>query len=347
MGWAATRVRECAVGDGAPDLVVQLEGPGDERALLLFEASRSAYPRDVRAAMARVCRWSARGVVVFVAPFLGVRAQSILAEAGVGYLDLTGNVRVSVTSPAFFLSDRGASVNPWPEAGQLRSLAGAAAARVVRTLCDVVPPYGAAELAERAGVSPGYVSKILAALVREDLIERRPRGPVVGAAWRQLLEAWARDYDLLRSNVARLYLAPRGLDDVLARLRGMPEDVRAMCVLTGSAAAARIAPVAPTTRLCCYAADALSLAGTLGLVPADSAGNVFLLEPFDPVVFERTVDADGLTYVAPTQAAVDCLTGPDRMPEEGLALLDWMERNERKWRASSSGSRASSGRREP
>jgi hypothetical protein len=36
--------------------------------------------------------------------------------------------------------------------------------------------------------------------------------------------------------------------------------------------------------------------------------------------------------VAPSQAAVDLLTAPGRGPEEGRALLDWMEKNESDWR---------------
>lgn len=46
------------------------------------------------------------------------------------------------------------------------------------------------------------------------------------------------------------------------------------------------------------------------------------------VAFERTWDRDGVVYAALTQVAADCLTGPDRMPAEGAALLEWMAANE-------------------
>jgi hypothetical protein len=256
----------------------------------------------------------------------------MLIDAGVGYVDLTGNVRIAVSSPALFLSDRGADANPWPETGQVRTLSGPRAGRLVRALCDLAPPYGVSDLASLTGLTAGYVSKVLAALGRENLIERTPRGPVTSVAWRRMLETWARDYSLLESNVARLYLAARGIDDVLVKMRALPPKTAARVAVTGSAAAARLAPVAPTTKLCIYAPDVLELATRLGVVPADTAGNVFLLEPSDPVVFERTSVADGIAYVAPSQAAIDCLTGPDRMPEEARALLAWMEKNERSWR---------------
>lgn len=39
-----------------------------------------------------------------------------------------------------------------------------------------------------------------------------------------------------------------------------------------------------------------------------------------------------IAYAALPQVAVDCLTGPDRMPAEGEALLEWMAANEESWR---------------
>ena len=49
-------------------------------------------------------------------------------------------------------------------------------------------------------------------------------------------------------------------------------------------------------------------------------------------MWERATLIDGLTYVAPSQAAADCLTGNGRMPAEGDALLKWMMENESLWR---------------
>jgi hypothetical protein len=87
--------------------------------------------------------------------------------------------------------------------------------------------------------------------------------------------------------------------------------------------------------LAIYALDARAVAESLRLLPANAGADVVLLVPRDPVVWDRTDAADGADYVAPAQAALDCLTGNGRMPSEGLALLDWMSANEDAWRASS------------
>jgi len=81
------------------------------------------------------------------------------------------------------------------------------------------------------------------------------------------------------------------------------------------------------------------------LDPKDVAGVVSRLEAYrrdvadaaTPVVVapylgERTVEEDGLCYVAPSQAAIDLLTSPGRGPEEAEALIEWMQANERQWR---------------
>jgi hypothetical protein len=84
--------------------------------------------------------------------------------------------------------------------------------------------------------------------------------------------------------------------------------------------------------LLAYCNRPAALGEALGLLPAAEGANVVFLEPFDPVVWERTSSAEGLRFVAPSQAVVDCLTGNGRMPAEGAALVDWMQANEGQWR---------------
>lgn len=109
----------------------------------------------------------------------------------------------------------------------------------------------------------------------------------------------------------------------------------AQTAVTGSFAAVRLAPVAGPALLCVYTENVNALAEPLGLIPTDEGANVALLRPFDPVVWQRTDRQDGIRYVAPSQAAIDCLTGNGRMPAEGEALLEWMLANEQQWRLDS------------
>lgn len=71
----------------------------------------------------------------------------------------------------------------------------------------------------------------------------------------------------------------------------------------------------------------------LGLREVDAGANVLVASGASDVAFTRTAEREGMVTVAPSQAAVDLLTGPGRNPAEAEELLDWMEVNESEWRA--------------
>jgi hypothetical protein len=103
-------------------------------------------------------------------------------------------------------------------------------------------------------------------------------------------------------------------------------------VLTGSLAAHRLAPHAPARLAMIYVDNPEQAAEQLKLRSVDSGANVLLATGDYDVVFDRKVEDDGLNYAAPSQTAVDLLTGPGRTPAEAQALLDWMEKHESVWR---------------
>ncbi len=168
-------------------------------------------------------------------------------------------------------------------------------------------------------------------LERDAIVEREaPRRPIAEVDWQALLRRWVKDYDFSRSNQTSTYLEPRGLRPLLDRLRGSPLRYAVTSTL---AAEVRGAAVSAPRLLTLFVENAASAAETLGLRPADTGGNVLVAEPFDPVVFERTVEHDGVIYAAASQVVADLLTGPGRAPADGEALLSWMKENEDGWRA--------------
>ena len=73
-------------------------------------------------------------------------------------------------------------------------------------------------------------------------------------------------------------------------------------------------------------------AARVDLRRVDAGANVLIARATDTAALDRTQRLAGTVIVAPSQAAVDLLTAPGRGPEEGRALLDWMEKNESTWR---------------
>jgi hypothetical protein len=266
--------------------------------------------------------------VLVVAPWLSQRTREVLSGNNINYLDLTGNALLRLENPVVYLQTDGAVRNPAPGLRPTASLRGDKAARLVRLLADVRPPYGVGELAQAADLTPGYVSRLLDTLDRKAIVDRGPRGVVEDVDVAALLRAWAAGYDAFRPELATTWLAPA---HAAAAVRALP-DVATDVVVTGSFAAVRWAPTAAPALLVAYARDIQQTVTSLRLLPADVGTNVVLLHPFDEVAFARSTVVDGVAYAAPSQVAADCLRRPGRMPADGEALLRWMTEDESRWR---------------
>ena len=133
---------------------------------------------------------------------------------------------------------------------------------------------------------------------------------------------------MLGSNRVLSVVEPRGADAMVNKLRAADQDY----ALTASAVASRVAPVAPSRLIVIYTETPESLASDLGVTPVDSGANVLLVEPFSPVLMQRTEARDGLRCAALSQVAADLLTSPGRGPGEAEALIAWMRENESEWR---------------
>ena len=318
--------------DAQVDATLDLRAPNGVYTRMVIEVKKSLGPRDVGRllpAVGKTLRSLAGNIpILVVAPWLSRRTQEMLTAEGLNYLDLTGNALVRLDNPTVYIETQGASKDPSPPLRSKARVQGPKAGRLIRLLVDVRPPYGVRELAASADLAISYVSRVLDTLDGEALIDRFERGRVKSVDVRRLIQRWVETYDVFRSNTAQRYLAPAGAADALDKI-GM---VGTRSAVTGSFAASRLAPVAAPALLAAYVDNPPSVADTLGLIPADQGANVALLTPFDPVVWERTSLVGELTYVAPSQAAADCLTGNGRMPAEGEALLQWMTENESLWR---------------
>jgi hypothetical protein len=317
-------------------VAIEIQGSG-RYATLALEINRAFGPRDVDRMLGsagRKLRALAPNIeILVVAPWLSPRTRDLLDQEGMHYLDLTGNALIRLDNPAVFIRTDGSARDPSPTPRGKARVRGPKAGRLIRCLADIRPPYGVRELAAATRLTAGYVSRLLDALDDDALIERSRRGRVEHVEVEGLIRRWAETYDVFATNESRTYLASRGAADALTRLAD-PTPANRVAV-TGSFAAVRYAPVSRPSLLCAYVDDATAVAGALELIPADEGANVVLLQPFDPVAWSRTANEDGIAYVAPSQAAVDCLTGNGRMPAEGEALLDWMRANEPRWRAAS------------
>ena len=331
-GWSFHARTEAPAGHYRVDLLAEIASPAGATAVLAVEIKRALEPRGVPRAVEQVTAITAGplpwATPVVAASYLSPRARSLLRERGVGYADTTGNVHIEASTPGLFIAADGVDRDPWPRNHTLRSLRGRGAARAVRAVIDTRPPYGVRELAQSTAVSAPTLSRVLDLLDREAIVTR-VRGAVSAVDWQGAIRRWTEDYDQTGSNTSTMALEPRGLPALEKKLSGTKLDY----VATGAFAAQRFDPIAPARMATIYVADAIEGIDLLDLRETDTGANVVILEPLDPVVFDRAVKRHGLRCVAPSQLAADLLTGPGREPSQGEHLLKWMAKNEHVWRS--------------
>ncbi|MFE5519889.1 hypothetical protein ACFQ9Q_19515 [Streptomyces virginiae] len=329
------------------DAVFEVKAQGDSTfTQLAVAAKQSVTPRTVETRLVPqvelLREFNNFTNLLVVAPWLSPPTRKLLEEHGIGYLDLTGNVRLRVSRPAIVIHTVGAVRAPKSAAvtGSKTTLAGPKAGRLVRLLADVPPPHRGVDLQRATGLSLAYVSRLLDTLEGQLLIRREGR-TITQVDWLMLLRARAQESGLLTRGTYTGMIAPNGVPALLQQIPQLPLEYVDGLAITGSFAAQRFAQVAVGGQLMLYVAPWLNVddvADELGLLPVTDGADVLLLNEPDPFVRARAEFVDGVQYVAPSQAVLDCLSGPGRMPAEGEALLDFMERWPEEWRRSQNAS---------
>lgn len=340
--WKADVQPEVAFGRHRADAVVTITAPGGRHATLYAEVRRSVVTKDLPAMVEQAQAYIDAGTSpererakpLLVARYLAPALQQWLTERDVPYADAAGNIRVSISEPALFVRDVGAHRDPWRGPGRPKgNLAGASAARVVRALVDFRSPYTVPRLMKLAGTPSGSTYRAVDFIEEQDLLSRADDGKITDVRWRALLERWSKNYSFSKLGAGSTYLAPRGLPELMRRLAGLAKDEEAgRYAVTGSLATPKWEPYAPAKNAMIYADNPDELAAWADLRQVDAGANVIIARARETAALDRTQLLDGTVIVAPSQAAVDLLTAPGRGPEEGRALLDWMEQNEPVWR---------------
>lgn len=323
------------------DGILQIENLAKERARFAIEVKRSFEVRDLSQMVKQL--EEARIKIekslepMIVARYISKSAQDWLRTNQVSYADSTGNfMLISPSTSTFLMSDSGAKSDPWRGAGRPRNtLKGDSAARVVRAILDKRPPFSIPQIISLAETSSGVTYRVIDYLERENLlstekkvIDGKTKRIVIRVDWQKILTTWSNDYSYQKDNSVQNYIEPRGIEEVLRKLKKVNPDEY---VITGSVAANRLAPYAPSKQINLYARYPSELDKILGLRPVQTGANVQIASTSLDVVYERTTKLNGLSYACPSQVAVDLLSGSGRNPSEGEALMEWMDENREGW----------------
>jgi len=184
------------LGSLQPDFLINL-GSGSERWALVCEVKSDGQPRNIRYAALQVREYMHRApknehmYPVVIAPYISPASQTICREMQVGYADLAGNSHLAFGD---IYIDRQVADNPFRQRREQRSLFSPKSACVLRVLLtDPLRPWKVEDLARRARVSIGLVSKVRTMLVDKEFGAAK-RGDIRVVSPYKLLEEWQSAY---------------------------------------------------------------------------------------------------------------------------------------------------------
>ena len=320
-------VLECAVSQQAGvDLTLDLR-EGDRRWTLVCEVKSDGQPRHIRGAalqareMAQRKSTSGAAYPVVVAPFISAASGAICQELGVGYADLAGNCRLAFGS---IYIEKSVAGNPFHVKREQRSLFAPKSARVLRIMLGAPSrEWKVAELAERAGVSYGQVSKLRQALLEREWAAGR-WGGVQLARPRELLEAWRQAYVPLRTAHNTYYTLVHG-EALQQALRDVFLAPGGQVLLASFSAARWLAPYARVAGefFIADSAGEAALKERLKLEPAAKGENVTIDLAADDGGFQEAIEpAPGLRCTGLIQTWLDLAAAGERGGEAAQHLFD-------------------------
>lgn len=293
---------------------------------ILLEVKSSGQPRAIRGAIDQARhaaeRVGGKFVAVVGAPYIADAARRLCEEAGVGWIDLAGNVRI--VGPGLYI-DRQTTEKPKAVARELKSPFAPKSARVLRCLLETPGrAWKVTDLAEAANVSLGQVSNVRRALIDREWALADSDGLQLTDR-EGLLRGWRESYEPHVGERRRYYTTLHG-----KRLDVALRDALREAQSLGRAAAMSFtaadwwAPYArvPMTYLMAEPGALPALVEHLQLKPAESGANVEILIPDEAELLDNLRQpAPGFWTTSPLQTYLDLGTGGERGQEAADHLL--------------------------
>lgn len=263
-------------------------------------------------------------IPVVVVPYMGHAGADAAAEAGVGWIDLSGNASLRVAGRLVVHVE--GRPNRMPERGRPSTPFAPASSRVTRLmLAEPARWWRQRDLALASGLAPSQISKVVHRLVDEELVVAD--GVAQGSRYRPanadaLLDAWAAEYDFSSHQRIRGHISGRGMA-VADSLSAMLTATETRHAFTGLPAAWELDGFAQFRLVSVYVDDDLeATVERLGLRRETEGANVELVAPNDRGVFDRAATIARLVCVHPVQIYLDLLGLPERARDAARHLRE-------------------------
>jgi len=303
------------------DLLLEVQ-VGDIRRYLVCEVKSVGEPRYLHQAISQLRTLLAVGdgaVPVVVAPRISEQGRRQCRDAGVGYIDLTGNVFLEFDN---VLIDRTSRQRPAAKLdAKSPDIFAPKSSRALRVLLENPnTPWTLASLSEEAGVSLGLVHRVVNALTERGYVDKT-RGAILLVRAGDLLDSWAERYRLDAGRDHTYYSFRRSFSEFATDLEALARRSGLVYALTSHAGASLVAPFVRFTDVHFYYPGDLETVTTgLDLRPVEMGGTIHVLRPYDAGVFYKAQRIGGASVVCNTQLYLDLFNYPARGREQAQFL---------------------------
>ena len=308
------------------DLIVAAVGQ-----TFVVEVNKSTGAAPIAAASRKVRelakRFRRRVVPLLAVPFMGEVGRRLCEEAGVGWMDLSGNARILAPGIRVIVDGR---PNRFRSAGRPQNTFAPKSARVIRwLLIHASESLTQRQIARATDMTEGYVSRIVGRLDREGYLVREESGAVRPKDPALLLDAWREVYQFSKHTIHQGHVAARSGDALLQFVGDTLLEQGIEHAATGLAGAWALTRFAAFRIATLYLPTDPSpaLLDRLGCREEPRGANLWLVVPNDAGVFQGAVEKDGVRCVHPVQVYLDLKEHPERAPEAAehlrTELLTW------------------------
>ncbi len=265
-------------------------------------------------------RGGRRALPLVAVPYMPPGGQRLCREAGVGWLDLSGNADIS--GPGLRILIQG-QPDKFKGPGRPSSVFAPTSSRVARWL--LMNPdrlWTQRDISEATGLDAGYTSRTVSRLQEDGLVVRQRDGALRVVDSDLLLDAWREAYHFLSNQILRGHMPARSGEAALHQLAEELGRRKLPFAATGLAAAWLLTSFAGfrLTTVYLHEAPKAALLEGLGFREGSRGANVWLVVPKDQGVFQGAAEKNGVPCVHPVQAWLDLKDHPERAPEAAEEL---------------------------
>jgi hypothetical protein len=268
-------------------------------------------------------------IPLIVVPFMGDVGGKLCREAGVSWMDLSGNADISAPDLKIFIQGR---PNAMRKKGRPSNAFAPKSSRVARyLLINAEHAVRQKEIADQAHMDEGFTSRIVSRLVQEGLVCRTDNGALSIPDPNLLLNAWMEKYDFSMHHIIKGHIPSRSSDELLNSIPPLLLKYRIDYAATGLAAAWLYSKFSSFRTVSFYLKSRPddSVLNEIGFREESRGANVWLIIPADEGVFYGVNEIETVQCVHPVQVYLDLSGHPERANEAAVYLkkqmLTWRE----------------------